>query len=93
MSDEVKKQIKDAMKEDAKRIGDHPTRIGDDFYEFHTFTAVNPIIVNISTIMIIGVVDGITTLTFNVQEHNGPCIIEVRESYEAIRTILSRRYK
>lgn len=93
MSDEVKKQIKEAIKEDAKRIAEHPAHIVDDFYEFHTLLAGNPLIVNISTIMIIGVVDGATTLTFNVQEHNGPCVIEVREDYEAIKSILSRRYR
>lgn len=93
MSDEVKKELKELATLQEAENKKMPKHVADGFYEFHTLTAGNPIIVNISTIMIIGVVDGATTLTFNVQEHNGPCVIEVRESYEAIRTILSRRYR
>lgn len=93
MSDEIKKELKEALQEQEAENKKTPAHIVDDFYEFHTLLAGNPLIVNVSTIMIIGVVDGATTLTFNVQEHNGPCVIEVREDYEAIKSILSRRYR
>lgn len=93
MSDEVKKELKElaALQEaENKKI---PKHIAGDFYEFHTFNAGNPIMVNISTVMIVGIVDGVTTLTFNAQERDGVCVIEIREDYEAIKSILSRRCK
>ena len=88
----VMEEINNALKEQEAENKKTPIHIGNDFYEFHTFKAGNPIMVNISTVMIVGVVDRATTLTFNVQENIGPCVIEVRESYEAIKSILSRRY-
>lgn len=89
----IMEEINNTLREQEAENRKTPTHIAGNFYEFHTFNAGNPIMVNISTVMIVGIVDGVTTLTFNAQERDGVCVIEIREDYEAIKSILSRRCK
>lgn len=62
-----------------------------EFHEFHTVNSNNPIFIRLSDIMLVGKIDGNTALTLRVLENGSPTVLQVRESYEQIRTILSRR--